>query len=466
MDSARDLFFDSHPDPMWLYDVDSLAFIEVNDSAVAQYGYSREEFLTMTIADIRPAEDVAELVDFINARTDSRRDSGIWHHRLKSGEIIFAQIMSHPTTCQGRSAALVSARNVTRLVELERRTAALLENEIQTRRRTEAASHQFQATNLRLQEQDANLRTAQRLLGLGMWKLELDSRSLSWSDNLYEMYGTSPEDFGHTAEAYFELVHPDDRPGLVAHVEAFEASPGPSLAFRHRICRPAGGIIHVRGMAELNHTPNGLVLTGVVQDETDQVRAAALLSEATSLIRLAGHAARLGGFRVELNPPHVVWTSETAAIHEMPAGTSPTIEDALNYYAPEHRSRIRGAFRACAVHGDPYDEVLQLVTAKGNRVWVRAIGEAERNTEGEIHAVQGAFQDISEPVAARERSEGLARRLHDTLESISDGFFTLDENWRFTFLNGQAERLLARSRSELIGKVVWTEFPGAVGSRF
>ena len=60
----------------------------------------------------------------------------------------------------------------------------------------------------------------------------------------------------------------------------------------------------------------------------------------------------------------------------------------------------------------------------------------------------------------------LAERLTMTLESITDAFFTLDREWRFTFLNDEAERLLGRNREELNGKIVWNEFPDAVGSTF
>lgn len=138
----------------------------------------------------------------------------------------------------------------------------------------------------------------------------------------------------------------------------------------------------------------------------------------------------------------------------------------MSYYAPEHRPTIERAFSDCVENGKSFDEVLQLVTAKGNRIWVRSIGEAVRDDTGAIVAVEGAFQEISHLVAMRDEASALAGRLRQTLESISDAFFLLDKEWRFSFLNSQAEDLLGRNREELEGKIIWDEFPQAVGSRF
>jgi len=203
-----------------------------------------------------------------------------------------------------------------------------------------------------------------------------------------------------------------------------------------------------------------------VQDVSEQTLAADRLADANRLLRFAGRAARLGAWRVDLEDRRVEWGPETAAIHEEPVDFSPDFESAIGYYAPEHQQTVRAAFERCASHGEPFDEVLQLVTARNNRVWVRAIGEPERDQGGRIVAVRGAFQDVSDLIAVQQTSENLSRRLQETLESITDAFFTLDEQWNFTFLNSQAERLLERSRGDLLGRSVWEAFPEAVGSRF
>src|SRR5690606_14806040 len=84
--------------------------------------------------------------------------------------------------------------------------------------------------------------------------------------------------------------------------------------------------------------------------------------------------------------------------------------------------------------------------------------------DGAVVRATGAFQDISEQRAASEETEQLAERLQTTFESMTDALFVVDRDWRFTVLNSRAEALLQRSRRELIGRVVWGEFPAAVDS--
>ena len=115
-----------------------------------------------------------------------------------------------------------------------------------------------------------------------------------------------------------------------------------------------------------------------------------------SLLRIAGKTAKFGGWNHEIGTNRVLWSDEVAAIHEMPFGYSPMLEDGINFYAPEWRDRIKNAFNDCTKKGVPYDEILQIITFTGKRIWVRTTGEAIRNKSGKIVTVQGSFQDINE----------------------------------------------------------------------
>lgn len=162
----------------------------------------------------------------------------------------------------------------------------------------------------------------------------------------------------------------------------------------------------------------------------------------------------------------VTWSDEVCAIHEVPPGTRPTVEQGLAFYVPEHLPAISEAFERCLCDGTPFDLELQIVTARGKPVWVRALGEAVYDRTGRICKVQGAFQDISRSREMSEQNKALAESLVETLESMGDAFFTLDRSWNFTYVNRQAELVLERSRHSILGRCVWEEFPEAVGSRF
>ncbi|PYQ43788.1 MAG: hybrid sensor histidine kinase/response regulator [Acidobacteria bacterium] len=114
------LLFESNPHPMWVYDPDSLAFLAVNDAAVHLYGYTREEFLAMTIKDIRPAADVPRLLTRLAEDPARGRSSdGTWQHRLKDGALIDVEISSNAIVLRGRPARLVLATDVSEKRRLE-----------------------------------------------------------------------------------------------------------------------------------------------------------------------------------------------------------------------------------------------------------------------------------------------------------------------------------------------------------
>lgn len=101
-----------HDYPMWIFDLESFAFLAVNDAAVRRYGYSRPEFLSMTILDIRPVEDVVPLLrsELRDRRHTVSREH--WRHRIKDGTVIQVEITSEEITFNGRPAEIVMAKEI------------------------------------------------------------------------------------------------------------------------------------------------------------------------------------------------------------------------------------------------------------------------------------------------------------------------------------------------------------------
>ncbi len=130
------LLFEGNPNPMWVYDRETLAFLAVNDATVAHYGYSRDDFLHMTLADIRPPDDFARLLQQLPERVGNRAVSE-WTHRKQDGALIEVETISNSLLFGGRSARLVLANDVT---ERNRTEQALRASEASYRALFESAN--------------------------------------------------------------------------------------------------------------------------------------------------------------------------------------------------------------------------------------------------------------------------------------------------------------------------------------
>jgi PAS domain S-box-containing protein len=124
------LSLDDIPLAAWVHDNESWRFLMVNQAAIERYGYSREEFLSMTLSDIRPREDMVELERFLKAASQKRRLAARWRHLKKDGTLIWAICYSHPVEFEGQMVRLVVNEDITEGMRAE---AELKKSEAKTR---------------------------------------------------------------------------------------------------------------------------------------------------------------------------------------------------------------------------------------------------------------------------------------------------------------------------------------------
>ncbi|MBF0409085.1 MAG: PocR ligand-binding domain-containing protein [Candidatus Riflebacteria bacterium] len=157
-------------------------------------------------------------------------------------------------------------------------------------------------------------------------------------------------------------------------------------------------------------------------------RTASALNQSEMILRIAGGLTRMGGWRVDLPSNEVTWSEEVSKIHGVPFGTKPSLDFCMNQFNTEFREKIREVFNACSRDGVPFDEKMHIVNAKGETLWIRAIGIPERDSSGKVVAVVGGTQDISD----QKRSEAalLTSRsyLQAVLDSVNDAVFVCDAN--------------------------------------
>jgi diguanylate cyclase (GGDEF)-like protein/PAS domain S-box-containing protein len=188
------------------------------------------------------------------------------------------------------------------------------------------------------------------------------------------------------------------------------------------------------------------------------------LQQIRTLLKLLERTAFVGVWTLDLANGSLEWSDQLAAIHDAPAGYTPERQNAFGLYAPEWREKVNELVQACATRGEPFDEEMQILTLQGRRAWVRSIGHAIRNEGGEIVRIEGAVQEIA---PHGHRVGTLLRHTVSMGGAMSSGeaFATIDREGRFSYLNDQAERLLGRSATELLGRPIWNCFQKTVRLR-
>lgn len=127
--------FRDNPNPMWIYDLDTLQFLEVNQAAINLYGYTEEEFLALTLKDIRPNDTVDQLLkNLASVTTEFIAEKEIWKHLTKAGETLFVELSAKTVAFEGKNARSVIINDVTQKIKAEK---ALLESEAKYRILTE-----------------------------------------------------------------------------------------------------------------------------------------------------------------------------------------------------------------------------------------------------------------------------------------------------------------------------------------
>ncbi|MBC7940809.1 MAG: PAS domain S-box protein [Chitinophagaceae bacterium] len=281
-DSFRLLFL-GNPHPMWVFDVESHAFLEVNAAAIDQYGYSREEFLTMTINDIRPEEERQRLrARLFEPPANGRDRAGIWIHQRKSGQLVQVDITTQRLEYLGRQGELVVAMDMTERIAAE----AAREEAVRS-----------------LSHSQVRLARAQSLARIGSWERFANDGSATWSAGLYELTGRDPN-LGPTAiEQAVLTVHPEDVAEYQATMNACLAE-GRVRRWSYRFRHPDG---RLRWFEETINEParddSGAVISveGTVQDVTERMDAERRLQTQLARTEMLNGIARAIDNRLDLD---------------------------------------------------------------------------------------------------------------------------------------------------------------------
>jgi PAS domain S-box-containing protein len=175
---------------------------------------------------------------------------------------------------------------------------------------------------------------------------------------------------------------------------------------------------------------------------------------------LAIDAAEIGSFDYDLATGRLVWDDRLVEIFGY---DRETFDETLEAFAarchPDDRLRTMEALRDAVGSCGEYEAEFRIVLPSGETRWVQARGRVLADDRGRAVRLLGAGFDTT-------RRRGDEARVARVLEAMNAAFFALDADWRFSYVNAEAERLLDRSREELLGRTIWESFPEAVGGEF
>ena len=239
-----------------------------------------------------------------------------------------------------------------------------------------------------------------------------------------------------------------------ADFPAFLAGRSVSNCEYQMVCKD-GAVIDVELSSMVERDARGQVLGGlaVLSDVTARKAAESALRFSEVFLEGVGRAAGVGGWAVELPTQALFWSEQTRRIHEVGPDYEPTVEKALAFYVPESRVRIEQVLKDCIRDGRSYDVELQMETATGRRIWVRAAGDPY--LEGPVVTrIFGAFQDITLRKEAELALVAQHELMRVTLDSIGDAVITTDASGIVQWLNPVAAQLTGWDIRDALGQPI------------
>lgn len=242
----RTLFYNS-PLPSWIFDRKSLRFLDVNNAAIKHYGYTKEEFLKMTIKEIRPKDDLPALEeDIMQIKAGPELRQGYWRHLKKSGDLIVVETTAHSIKYDSTEARLVIANDITEKIKAE---------------------EEIRLSEIRLNE-------AQSITHIGSWGIDLVKNIHFWSDETYRIFGVNKNEAVPSIDLFLNFIHPDNLEAARAIInKALQKYTQAALDFR--IVRGNGEVrqCHIEWRFEFDKEGVPVNLFGILQDVTDRKQA-------------------------------------------------------------------------------------------------------------------------------------------------------------------------------------------------
>ena len=318
-----------------------------------------------------------------------------------------------------------------------------------------------------LRESELSLHLAQQASRSGTWDWDLSAGLLHWTPELLSIFGLDPETDKASFEIWNRILHPDDSDNASSRIDIALKEHSP-LDSTYRIIRPDGQIRWIRSTGEARYDDNNnpVRMLGICQDITDLKKSEEALKESEEQLKSALEAGELGTWGLDIQTKKAWRTLRHDQIFGYTELLSEwTYEMFLSHVLPEDVGNVDEKFGNAIATGTEWDFECRIRRVDGVNRWIWAQGKPIFNEMKEVVQLSGFVKDITDRKEAEEALREAKERTANILEGIAESFYSLDEQWRFEMINTAAERApFGRPASELLGKVIWEEFPNLVGT--
>lgn len=435
--------FENSPTPMWVYDEKTLQFLAVNKAACQRYGYTKKEFLAMTITEIRPPETVAAMLQKAKEiRRQKKAYTGLWQHRTKKGEVFTAEIHSHRVRFQGQWARLVIAFDVTHRLRLEQE---ILKREQQLNLFFQQALDGFYFMMLDEPVEWHNAPDKDAVLDYILHH----ERMVEANDAMLAQYGLSREEFiGRTPADFY--AHDLDYARRIWR----ENLDGKSYLMITDERRADGTQIWIEGhyIPLFNEAGKFIGHFGIQRDITERKKAEEALRQSEERYRIAAENTGQLIYDLDIASGKIHWVGAIEQVsgflpEEFARIDLSTWESMIH---PEDRPKAIQALHESIQNGTPYDIVYRFRHKKGHYIYVEDNGDCLVNAQGKAYRMIGTMKDITE----RKQIEETLKEQATVLDKVHDAVIIRDFEDRALYWNQSAERIYGYAAEEVIGKAL------------
>lgn len=415
---------------IWTIDARSLTDY-VNPKMAKMMGYKPEEMIGRPISDFLDDEGKSLLTTHIKNRKKGISDQFEFKYMRKDGTPLWAFVSTNPiTNTQG---VYVGAM-------------ALL-TDTSARRAAEAA----------MQESNAQFRAIFEQAAVGVALIDSNTGSfLNVNQRACDIARLTRRQM--LATTFMHIAHPDDLQANLEHMEKLKAGKIQTYTTEKRHLHADGTItwinLTVSPLWKKGEPPSRHI--AIIQDITERKQVEQSLARTTELLERTGEMAKIGGWELEVASKKLFWSLETCRLFEIENKTTPSLKQAISFYAHKEQQIIRAAVKAAIERGTAYDLELPVLTAKGRRFWARTQGFAIRKN-GQTVKLIGTFQDITEHKQAEQALIESEVRFRAIFEQAVVGVGLVDfTTGRFVDVNRRFCTIMGRSRKDML-KIAFDE---------